>query len=119
MRVGRIYYLNSCPMQSLGADEVVDYTKEDFAQKYKDEPFNAIVDLIGGDTELNVSPFRQGDDKGMNERTSVNTMRSSRCRPYYNTSLCSTDGRRRTHWITSRQSQTEQITSIYNGSAAC
>lgn len=38
--------------QSLGADEVVDYTKEDFAEKYKDDPFDAIVDLIGGETEV-------------------------------------------------------------------
>ena len=39
-------------MQSVGADEVVDYTKEDFSEKYKDKPFDAIVDLIGGDVEL-------------------------------------------------------------------
>lgn len=39
-------------MQSLGADEVVDYTKEDFAEKYKAAPFDAIVDLIGGETEV-------------------------------------------------------------------
>lgn len=39
-------------MQGLGADEVVDYTKEDFAAKYKDAPFDAIVDLVGGDSEL-------------------------------------------------------------------
>ena len=34
--------------QELGADETVDYTKEDFAQKYKDQPFDVIVDPIGG-----------------------------------------------------------------------
>ena len=34
--------------QELGADETVDYTKEDFAQKYKDKPFDVIVDPIGG-----------------------------------------------------------------------
>ena len=34
--------------QELGADETVDYTKEDFAHKYKDQPFNVIVDPIGG-----------------------------------------------------------------------
>ena len=38
-----------CPWpQELGADETVDYTKEDFAQKYKDQPFDVIVDPIGG-----------------------------------------------------------------------
>ena len=42
----------SSTMQSVGADEVVDYTKEDFSEKYKDKPFDAIVDLIGGDVEL-------------------------------------------------------------------
>ncbi|CAK0787537.1 hypothetical protein CVIRNUC_010757 [Coccomyxa viridis] len=38
-------------MQELGADETVDYTKEDFAQKYKDQPFDVIVDPIGGEVE--------------------------------------------------------------------
>lgn len=37
--------------QELGADETVDYTKEDFAQKYKDKPFDVIVDPIGGEVE--------------------------------------------------------------------
>ena len=38
---------------SLEADEVIDYTKEDFAKVYRDQPrFSAIVDLVGGDTEL-------------------------------------------------------------------
>lgn len=35
-------------MQELGADETVDYTKDDFAQKYKNQPFDVIVDPIGG-----------------------------------------------------------------------
>ena len=40
-------------LQSLGADEVIDYTNEDFAKVYQDQPrFSAIVDLVGGDTEL-------------------------------------------------------------------
>ena len=30
----------------------MDYTNEDFAVKYKDAPFDAIIDLVGGDTEL-------------------------------------------------------------------
>lgn len=31
---------------------MVDYTQEDFAVKYKDASFDAIVDLVGGETEL-------------------------------------------------------------------
>lgn len=38
-------------IQELGADETVDYTKEDFAEKYKDKPFDVIVDPIGGEVE--------------------------------------------------------------------
>ena len=37
--------------QELGADETVDYSKEDFAEKYKDKPFDVIVDPIGGEVE--------------------------------------------------------------------
>lgn len=38
------------PLQSLGADEVVNYREQDFAEIYKDpsKHFDAIVDLIGG-----------------------------------------------------------------------
>lgn len=39
-------------VQSLGADEVVDYTQEDFAEKYKDRPFDVIVDSVHGETEI-------------------------------------------------------------------
>ena len=35
-------------MQELGADEVVDYQTEDFAEKYKDKPFDLILDPVGG-----------------------------------------------------------------------
>lgn len=34
--------------QELGADETVDYTKEDFSAKYKDKPFDVIMDSVGG-----------------------------------------------------------------------
>ena len=37
-----------CAEQELGADETVDYTKEDFSTTYKDKPFDVIVDPIGG-----------------------------------------------------------------------
>ncbi len=37
--------------QELGADETVDYSKEDFAEKYKGKPFDVIVDPIGGEVE--------------------------------------------------------------------
>ena len=37
--------------QELGADETVDYTKEDFAERYKDKAFDVIVDPIGGEVE--------------------------------------------------------------------
>ena len=37
-------------MQSLGADEVINYREQDFAEIYKDpsKHFDAVVDLIGG-----------------------------------------------------------------------
>ena len=39
-------------MQSIGADEVVNYREQDFSQVYKDpsKHFDAIIDLIGGMT---------------------------------------------------------------------
>ena len=44
-------------MQGLGADEVVDYTREDFATKYSalDLHFDAIIDLVGGTLLLGVT----------------------------------------------------------------
>ena len=39
-------------MQSLGADEVIDYDKEDFARRLADKKVDAVIDLIGGDTEV-------------------------------------------------------------------
>lgn len=35
-------------MQELGADEVVDYTKQTVDQVYKNNPFDAVIDQIGG-----------------------------------------------------------------------
>lgn len=35
-------------LQELGADEVVNYREEDFSEKYKDKPFDIVVDCIGG-----------------------------------------------------------------------
>ena len=39
-------------VQGLGADEVVDYSTEDFSEKYKAQPFDAVLDVIGGETEV-------------------------------------------------------------------
>lgn len=39
-----------CAAQDLGADEVVDYTKQSVDQLYKDNPFDAVIDQIGGAT---------------------------------------------------------------------
>ena len=38
------------PVQELGqyVDEVVDYTKEDFSEKYANAPFDVIVDSVTG-----------------------------------------------------------------------
>eukprot|EP00884_Botryococcus_braunii_P023531 jgi/Botrbrau1/9862/Bobra.0313s0031.1 len=38
-------------LKELGADEAVDYSKEGYLDKYIEQPFDAIVDLIGADTE--------------------------------------------------------------------
>ena len=35
-------------VQDLGADEVLDYTKQSVDQVYKDKPFDAVIDQIGG-----------------------------------------------------------------------
>lgn len=35
-------------LQDLGADEVINYKEEDFAEKYKDQPFDMVIDPIGG-----------------------------------------------------------------------
>jgi hypothetical protein len=34
--------------QSLGADEVCDYTKDDLETYFKDKPFDAVIECIGG-----------------------------------------------------------------------
>ena len=39
--------------QELGADETVDYSTEDFSTRYKDQPFDVIMDSVGGATCLN------------------------------------------------------------------
>ncbi|BDA49570.1 Reticulon-4-interacting protein 1, mitochondrial [Coccomyxa sp. Obi] len=38
-------------MKELGADEVVNYRSEDFAEMYKDKPFDLVIDSVGGDVE--------------------------------------------------------------------
>ncbi len=38
----------TCLLQELGADEVVDYQTEDFVAKYKDKPFDLVIDAVGG-----------------------------------------------------------------------
>ena len=42
--------------QELGVDEAVDYHGADFAEVYADQPFDAIVDLIGGMLVLFATP---------------------------------------------------------------
>ena len=37
-----------CAVQDLGADEVVDYTKQSVDQLFKNNPFDAVIDQIGG-----------------------------------------------------------------------
>ena len=41
-------------VQSLGADQVIDYTKGDFASQVKD--IDLVFDLIGGDVRFDFSP---------------------------------------------------------------
>lgn len=38
----------SSAVQDLGADETVDYRSQDFAELYKDRPFDFIFDSVGG-----------------------------------------------------------------------
>ena len=35
-------------LQELGADETVNYREQDFAEVYKDKPFDFIFDSVGG-----------------------------------------------------------------------
>jgi NADPH:quinone reductase-like Zn-dependent oxidoreductase len=35
----------------LGADEVVDYSTQDFFELYKEQPFDAVLDLMGGEAQ--------------------------------------------------------------------
>lgn len=39
-------------VQELGADEVLDYTKQTVDQVYKNNPFDAVIDQIGGVLQL-------------------------------------------------------------------
>ncbi len=34
--------------QKLGADDIVDYTTQDVVSLYKEQPFDGVVDLVGG-----------------------------------------------------------------------
>ena len=44
--------LTCCPgVQSLGADEAVDYTAADLGKQFADAPFDVIIDPVGGETE--------------------------------------------------------------------
>lgn len=43
-------------LQELGADEVVNYREEDFSEKYKDKPFDLVIDCIGGLHCQNTAP---------------------------------------------------------------
>ena len=36
--------------QEMGADEVVDYTQQTVDQVFKTNPFDAVVDVVGGET---------------------------------------------------------------------
>lgn len=47
----------ACDPQGLGADEVVDYTKQTVDQAFKDNPFDAVIDQIGGDFAQNGETF--------------------------------------------------------------
>lgn len=44
----RVMMKQVCAVQDLGADEVVDYTKQSVDQLYKNNPFDAVIDQIGG-----------------------------------------------------------------------
>ena len=37
-------------LQELGADEVIDYRQQSVDQVFKDNPFDAVVDQIGGES---------------------------------------------------------------------
>ena len=39
----------ACGAQSLGADAVVDYTKDKFEEMYANDPFDVVLDLVGGE----------------------------------------------------------------------
>ena len=39
---------NTHMLLQLGADVAVDYKSQDFEQMYRDNPFDAVIDLIGG-----------------------------------------------------------------------
>jgi len=39
-------------LQELGADEVIDYRQQSVDQVFKDNPFDAVVDQIGGESYL-------------------------------------------------------------------
>lgn len=41
-------HITQLVLQSLGADECVDYHKDKFEEVYAHDPFDVIVDLIGG-----------------------------------------------------------------------
>jgi len=40
----------STVLQELGADEVIDYRQQSVDQVFKDNPFDAVVDQIGGES---------------------------------------------------------------------
>jgi NADPH:quinone reductase-like Zn-dependent oxidoreductase len=39
-------------MQGLGADEVIDYKKDNFDEKHRNTPFDVVIDMLGGATPL-------------------------------------------------------------------
>ena len=47
MHMGR---QQSIALQELGADEVIDYREQSVDQVFKDNPFDAVVDQIGGES---------------------------------------------------------------------
>ena len=48
----RLGSMSGCAVQSLGADEAIDYTSTDLGKRFADAPFDVIIDPVGGDTEL-------------------------------------------------------------------